>query len=94
MRQSEESDGTAVKDARSSPTSDCESVKKDEQRVKKVSRYSERRSERRSKDKRKESLGDISAIDHRPELRKSKSHDESTSEIEKQDESLDVPIEN
>ncbi|XP_036330372.1 regulator of nonsense transcripts 3B [Rhagoletis pomonella] len=46
--------GSGKSETRSNPTSDCESVKKEETRGKKVSRYSERRAERRNnKDKQK-----------------------------------------
>ncbi|XP_004526449.1 regulator of nonsense transcripts 3B [Ceratitis capitata] len=48
--------GSVKSDTRSNPASDCESIKKEETRTKKVSRYSERRAERRNnKDKQKSS---------------------------------------
>ncbi|XP_054740242.1 regulator of nonsense transcripts 3B [Anastrepha obliqua] len=64
LRISEERDPSASQlqsssksDTRSNPTSDCESVKKEETQRKKVSRYSERRAERRNnKDKQKLSV--------------------------------------
>uniref|UniRef100_A0A0A1WFY7 Regulator of nonsense transcripts 3A n=1 Tax=Zeugodacus cucurbitae TaxID=28588 RepID=A0A0A1WFY7_ZEUCU len=52
-------------DTRSNPTSDCESVKKEETRTKKVSRYSERRAERRNnnnKEKSKKSPDNIEPV--------------------------------
>lgn len=60
-------------DTRSNPTSDCESVKKEETRTKKVSRYSERRAERRNnKDKQKTSPDPIE-FDQKDEMEQPKS---------------------
>lgn len=77
---SEESDSNPSKDLKSNPTSDCESVKKEEHR-KKVSRYSERRSEKRNKDKSQKTIDSETegskSIKKGHELRKSVSNESS-----------------
>ncbi|XP_037951642.1 regulator of nonsense transcripts 3B-like [Teleopsis dalmanni] len=48
-------DGTDSKNGKNNASNDCESYKKEEPRVKKVSRYSERRNERRAKQEKQQS---------------------------------------
>ncbi|XP_018783532.1 PREDICTED: regulator of nonsense transcripts 3B [Bactrocera latifrons] len=72
-------------DTRSNPTSDCESVKKEETRTKKVSRYSERRAERRNNKDKQKTSPDPTESDQKDEMEQPKSNAAENEVIETQD---------